>query len=498
EELRVFQGTQRPVLAAAMSPDMKFVVTGLDDGTAHVWDARSGKEVTTLEEGHEYLTSTAAFFPDGERLLTAGGDDTTRIWSVRRGIEEQVLRGTGRRGLVALSSDGTLVLTGASGKRAKLWDVANGREIHAFDPHEATFRKRLQSNPRRTPEEVRKLFPEISALALSPDNQVALTGDSAGRCVLWDVASGAARATLRGHSQSISAAQFLSSPNDVSEQTHLITASTDGIVHQWNLTTNEYRRDLALKHRYPVMSMAVSPDGKFCLTASAAGPEEGGLWLWELATATLIRHHVIPNRTVQTVTFDAGVDGKELSALVTTTDEQGRRALLQWDIDDDKLATYWNRHPQLGSLWTAQYTPDRTHLLTVGGKGARLWNETTGRQTTSFRPQAAITAVSISPSSDRIATGSRDAMIKLWSLDTGKATHNLTGAHTGEITSLQFSPDGATLLTAARDGLAVLWNAATGERLEHDGFSHADGSINAAVFSPDEIHLLTAGRDADE
>ena len=57
------------------------MVTGSDDGTARVWDARTGKPVTEPLE-HRALVTAAAFSPDGAHLVTASGDGTARIWDL--------------------------------------------------------------------------------------------------------------------------------------------------------------------------------------------------------------------------------------------------------------------------------------------------------------------------------------------------------------------------------------------------------------------------------
>ncbi len=79
-----FKGeTFRDVLAAAFSPDGKYVATAGKDGVIRVWDAATGKERLTLR-GHTKLVRAVAFSPDGNRLLTASDDGTAGVWDVSK------------------------------------------------------------------------------------------------------------------------------------------------------------------------------------------------------------------------------------------------------------------------------------------------------------------------------------------------------------------------------------------------------------------------------
>jgi WD40 repeat protein len=66
------------VLHMAFSPDGQRAVTGHFDGTARIWDLRSGESRSLA--GHQGPVIWVAFSPDGKRVLTAGQDGTVRLW----------------------------------------------------------------------------------------------------------------------------------------------------------------------------------------------------------------------------------------------------------------------------------------------------------------------------------------------------------------------------------------------------------------------------------
>jgi WD40 repeat protein len=72
---------QNWVVSAAFSPDGTRVVTASLDNTARVWDAATGKPVTS-PLAHQDSVVSAAFSPDGTRVVTASGDGTARIWDL--------------------------------------------------------------------------------------------------------------------------------------------------------------------------------------------------------------------------------------------------------------------------------------------------------------------------------------------------------------------------------------------------------------------------------
>ncbi|MEW6499641.1 MAG: hypothetical protein AB1589_45335, partial [Cyanobacteriota bacterium] len=67
-----------------------------------------------------------------------------------------------------------------------------------------------------------------------------------------------------------------------------------------------------------------------------------------------------------------------------------------------------------------------------------------------------VNAVSFSPNSKLLATGSNDQTVKLWDPTTGKQIKTLTG-HTNTVFAVSFSPDGKLLATAGADSTVKLW-----------------------------------------
>ncbi|TMQ11442.1 MAG: hypothetical protein E6J90_34670, partial [Deltaproteobacteria bacterium] len=75
---------QNSVMSAAFSPDGTRVATASRDETARVWDAATGKPVTSPLV-HQGAVTSAAFSSDGTRVVTASEDKAARVFDATTG-----------------------------------------------------------------------------------------------------------------------------------------------------------------------------------------------------------------------------------------------------------------------------------------------------------------------------------------------------------------------------------------------------------------------------
>ena len=85
------------VNSACYSPDDRYVLTANDDGSARLWDAKTGELVQTFggKDGHVDRVTCAVFSPDGKYVLTGGGDKdkTAILWDAATGKRLQLYKG---------------------------------------------------------------------------------------------------------------------------------------------------------------------------------------------------------------------------------------------------------------------------------------------------------------------------------------------------------------------------------------------------------------------
>jgi WD40 repeat protein/basic membrane lipoprotein Med (substrate-binding protein (PBP1-ABC) superfamily)/transcriptional regulator with XRE-family HTH domain len=126
-------GHPSPVRAAAFDPEGNRLATGIDNGSAIVWNPNMGKPVLDLLRIHRLSVNAIVFSPDGSRIATASRDGTAKIWDATSGSELFTLRGHIRDlQSIAYSPDGKRIATASLDGTARLWDADSGLELLTF------------------------------------------------------------------------------------------------------------------------------------------------------------------------------------------------------------------------------------------------------------------------------------------------------------------------------------------------------------------------------
>ncbi|WP_375492685.1 WD40 repeat domain-containing protein [uncultured Nostoc sp.] len=141
-------------------------------------------------------------------------------------------------------------------------------------------------------------------------------------------------------------------------------------------------------------------------------------------------------------------------------------------------------------------------ILAIGGTFIELWNLKTQNkigELGSMFGHRDMSALAISPDKRFLASSSlgespfnfQDYSIKLWNLKTKENIYTLKG-HLGCVRSLVFSPDSQQLISAGKDALIKLWNLETGK--ETHSMNHKS-PLDSIAVSPDGQTLVSSGKD---
>ena len=211
----------------------------------------------------------------------------------------------------------------------------------------------------------------------------------------------------------------------------------------------------------------------------------------------------------------------ESGKLLATSGFDG--SLRIWNLDQSSLRLGVQRHVivGLGLVNTFAASPSGEFLVTSAVQDAdgpepgqcSCWNLKALLSSTDAKPfavlagahKAEVTAISVSPDNQQIATGGRDGLIAVWDAVTGQLITSLR-AHTKNtiITSLYWMRDG-TLVSAGLDGQLPLWrvetvsgNSETVSRLTRlSAFPRGKTPIESMVLSPNGTQILTLSVETD-
>jgi WD40 repeat protein len=318
----------QPINAVAFSPYGRLVAGAVHDGTARIWNFRTGQLVATMF-GHMNAVSAVAFSPKGNAIVSGGLDNLARTW-LSTGRPARLLSGhTAPIEFVAFSPNGRLVATASDDRTARLWESGtepdlqvvarepslkafgisrDGRRVVTADARGMAFIRSLGSGrilaTRRVSRSVTDIamssrglyaaaLPDLS-VAVSPDGVVAY-GRSDGTVRLTDPQGRGRRVFHSGGA--VTAIAFSH------DGTLIATGSTDGTVRLWDASSGA-RRDMFQGPRFEVTSLAFSPDGKTLLTGNAGREAR----VWDIDSGRVIRVLGLHFGRVESVGFSR--DGK--------------------------------------------------------------------------------------------------------------------------------------------------------------------------------------------
>jgi WD40 repeat protein len=498
------KGFHRPLQAARFSPDGKRVVTiynGCEvmmhpggkrclytDRMAHVWDARTGKEVVRLRK-HQSRIVSAEFSPDGKHVLTASLDGTARIWDAATGKALAVLKKHHCSLLfAAYRPDGKQVLTVTS----------SGQQVGRYP--DQFFKEAGTVDPDITP----------GARATGQTGASVAWGNFLGEtaiAVVWDAATHKPTAVLEkdrpaptqyGHVWHPTAAAF--SPDGK----QVVIGFTDAVAGLWDAARGGKERVLLKGHAGQVNRVAFSPDGKKVLTAGADHTAR----VWEADKGKELL--TLKGHDGQILAARWSGDGKRV--LTAGYDHTAR----VWGAVTGKELVVLRGHT--GPVQSADFSRDGKHVLTAGDSAARWWDLDTppepgltvpGYQYIiaepgifSYSRQPRPVSLAFSPDGKRLLLASPAGIVRIVEVGTGKELVSLgKGKELGEIRSALFSADGKRVVTASANcrvtkggklinGSAVhVWDSRTGA-----GLLALKGHETGALFarlSPDGKRLVT-------
>ena len=346
--LAIFQGHVDEILCIAFSPDGKSLASGAKDGSVKLWPTRIESKEETIPGQWQPL----AFSRDGRTLAALNREQTVVFLNTKtHEIEDEfpsefrpgrgrfgfgpsptaisgdlrvLARGVGDEGvqlvntdtheitilkspdgrvdLLALSSDGTLMVTGGRGRRMRLWDLKSGTNSSLkaeaqrvlFSPdgrsflavrHDSMQIWDVQSRTART--NVVSDGPRAMSSAFSPDGGILAVVSSEDTIRLHDTTTGRLLGSCVGHKQAVVAVAFSADGKT------LASASDDSTLRLWNVATQQELisiRKLGGTMREPLFS----PDGRLLVGSRGLFSRVSGLRIYRAPSFAEIDKLTVP------------------------------------------------------------------------------------------------------------------------------------------------------------------------------------------------------------
>ena len=114
--------------SVAYSPDGHHIISGSEDRTIRIWDAKTGAAVGNPLEGHTDSVYSVAYSPDGHHIISGSQDRTIRIWDTKTAVAVgKPLEGHTDEVLsVAHSPDGRHITPRSRDRTMSTWDAVAG------------------------------------------------------------------------------------------------------------------------------------------------------------------------------------------------------------------------------------------------------------------------------------------------------------------------------------------------------------------------------------
>ncbi|RHZ15982.1 hypothetical protein DYB26_013455, partial [Aphanomyces astaci] len=407
-------------------PDAKRLqlVSASDDSTVRVWDLVAQKEVGCIKD-HMSPATTVAFSNDGYTLLSSGRDKVINFWDLRKQVlVKTVLAHESIEGLVVLPSppsDGIVFATAGEKGIVKQWKLSSGAicsVVASQSPDNSLTHDQDDSTSPHVAYTDLLVNAARTVCQYLGNELVAVTSEH--NFLLLDQATLLRTRQIIGFNDDILSLKFVPSADGNGLSDRIVAATNSNQIRVMNRHTLSC--DLLAGHADIVMALAVSPDGKWLVSAS----KDGTARVWDLVT-------------LRCVAVGAG-HAESLGSIAVS----------------QKLHSYAS-----GSAFFVTGSSDKTmklwHLARASALPSSSLTTTLSAAAATKAHDKDVNALAVAPNDRFIASGSQDKLIKIWNAST-LAVVGVCRGHKRGIWALEFSPVDQCLASASSDKTVKLWN----------------------------------------
>lgn len=353
-------------------------------------------------------------------------------------------------------------------------------------------RWQLPALPADFPQHVSRIFGNprlkhghyVRVVAYSRDNARLASASKDGTVRVWDLGNGRELAVFRGRlGDDMRAAAFAPDGRSI--------AFADGTtVKVCDLQSGAVTKTLT-GHGGFVNCLSFRGDG----ARLATGSDDRTVRVWDVAAGKEVANLGTQNSMIHAVAYSA--DGKLLAAV----NGDGRLSVYAPDNRERRQPLGQDTHA--GAAYAVAFTPDGQTIVTAGadrkivligapGPNGEPLDGTGAKKRELAGHTEYVTSVAISHDGKTLASGSRDATVRLWDLATGRQLRTFLG-HTEEVTSVAWAPDDRQIASGSHDQSVHLWNLESTDAYRQ--LAGHKGPVWSAAMSPDGRQAASGGAD---
>jgi WD40 repeat protein len=286
----------------------------------------------------------------------------------------------------------------------------------------------------------------VTAVAISPDGGLALSGDLDGVVVLQPLL-GEAR-VLEAHNGWVGSVAF--SPDGK----RALSTGQDRTLNLWDASTGLRLRRIQAPS--VVGCAAFTPDGRGIVTGSS----------WPVAVE-------LPG---------GGLPPGEWDSVVRL-----------WDVESGQQVRTFEGHRD--AVRSVAFGPHGGQVLSASDDGTmRLWDVASGLEVHRIKGyRSRMLSIAVSPDGRQALSGHEDGSVRLWDLDNEEEVRRMEG-HRLEVSAVAFAPDGRMAFSGSYDGTVRWWDTKMGRQLGIGrGAVHGLRAVLGLAVSRDGRTVLAGG-----
>ncbi|KAI0000839.1 WD40 repeat-like protein [Russula vinacea] len=468
--------------------------------------------------GTVYQQGNIIFTPDGNSVLSPVGNRVSVFDLVNNNSFTFPFQNRKNIAALALSPNGTILITVDEDGRALLVNFRRGVVLHHFNfkkpvnaiefsPNGSFIAVTHESHVQvwKTPNHlVREFAPfnlhrtytghhdEVLSIVWSPDSQCFITTskDMTARLYTLDPLDDFRPKTFAGHKNAVLNAYFSSNSKSV------YTVSRDGAVFVWRAKASDSSSDSDHVPTSPDPSVAHvrwgihqrhyfnQPNTKVVCRLLIVGFSSGIFGLWEMPTFTNVHILSISQEKISSVAVNPSGEWLAFGA-------RKLGQLLVWEWQSESYILKQQGH--FFDVNALAYSPDGQYIATGGDDGkVKLWNTRSGFCIITFSQHtASVSAVHFASQGQVLFSASLDGTVRAFDLIRYRNFRTFTSPSPVQFSCLAVDPSGEVIAAGSTDSFEVfLWSVQTGKLL--DVLAGHEGPVSSLAFSP-TTNVLASG-----